>query len=197
MNKRLVLLDFDGTLTRKDTLFEFIRFYHGSGRYWSGLMLLSPVLVAFKLKMISGQKVKEIVLKFFFRGEGLETFNARCSEFAKSVIPHLIRPSVQLLLSRELAEKSKVVVVSASPENWVKPWCDTHYLECLATRLEVIDQKISGKINGKNCNGAEKARRIKEAFSLAQFEKIIAYGDTHGDREMLQLAHEAHYRKLS
>ena len=159
-------------------------------------MILSPALIAFKLKLMANQETKEIVLKFFFRGESLERFNARCLEFATAVIPGLIRPSAQLLLSAELAEKSKVAVVSASPENWVKLWCDALNIECLATRLEVIDQKITGKINGKNCNGVEKARRIKEAFSLDQFEKIIAYGDTQGDREMLQLAHEAHYREL-
>ena len=196
MNKRLVLLDFDGTLTRKDTLFEFIRFYRGWVRFLGGLMLLSPLLVAFKMKLIANHRIKEIVLTFFFAGERLEIFNARCSEFARTVIPRLIRPSAQLLLSRALAEKSKVVVVSASPENWVKPWCDSLNLECLATRLEVVNQRLSGKINGKNCYGAEKARRIKEVFPLAQFDKIIAYGDTQGDREMLQLANEAHYREL-
>lgn len=196
MSKRLVLLDFDGTLTRKDTLFEFIRFYHGWIRYLGGLILLSPWFVFFKLKLIANNKVKEIVLTYFFGDEREEMFNARCSAFASQVIPGLIKPSALRLLSKEVAEKSHVIVVSASPENWVKPWCDSVHIQCLATRLEVIDQKISGKINGRNCYGDEKVVRIKSAYPPEQYDRIIAYGDSRGDREMLQLAHEPHFRVL-
>jgi HAD superfamily phosphoserine phosphatase-like hydrolase len=86
-----------------------------------------------------------------------------------------------------------VAVVSASPENWVKPWCDARNIQCLATRLEVIDQKISGNIHGENCYGEEKVRRIKEAFRLEAYQRIIAYGDSRGDKEMLELADEKHF----
>jgi len=89
-----------------------------------------------------------------------------------------------------------VAVVSASPENWVKPWCDAHGVHCISTRLAVNNGTISGKIQGKNCYGPEKVTRINEAFNLADFSDIVAYGDSKGDREMLRLAYESHFRKL-
>ena len=193
VENRLVLLDFDGTITRKDTLLEFIRFYCGITRFLIGFAILSPVLLALGLKLISNHKAKERVLRFFFAHTPVELFNARCREFATAVLPCLIRPDAEILFSEERKRMSMVAVVSASPENWVKPWCDAMNIPCLATRLEVIDQKISGRILGKNCYGEEKARRIKEVFRLEAYERIIAYGDSRGDKEMLELADEKHF----
>jgi HAD superfamily phosphoserine phosphatase-like hydrolase len=84
--------------------------------------------------------------------------------------------------------------VSASAENWVKPWCDKYGIRCLSTKLEVNGGIITGKIRGRNCYGDEKACRIKETFDLSKFDLIIAYGDSSGDKEMLALAHERNYK---
>ena len=35
---------------------------------------------------------------------------------------------------------------------------------------------------------------IISVFDLSNFDEIIAYGDTSGDREMLVLAHQQHYK---
>ncbi|HEU5146872.1 MAG TPA: haloacid dehalogenase-like hydrolase, partial [Chryseosolibacter sp.] len=56
------------------------------------------------------------------------------------------------------------------------------------------NKHLTGKILGRNCYGDEKVCRIKEEFDLPSFERIIAYGDSSGDREMLQLANESHYK---
>src|SRR5262245_7958498 len=146
--KRLVLLDFDGTLTRKDTLLEFIRYYRGDLRYFAGMILLSPLLIALKLKLMANDRVKQNVLTYFFKGEPSEKFNERCRAFASAVIPRLVRSSAHELLNRERNGGAEIVVVSASPENWVKPWCDANAIACLATRLEIVDRQISGKISG-------------------------------------------------
>lgn len=197
MAGRLVLIDFDGTITRRDTLIEFIRFYHGTFRFLAGLALLSPVLVAYRLKWMANDKAKQAVLRFFFANTPEENFNRRCAEFAATAVPGLVKTSARELISNELHDGSQVAVVSASPENWVKPWCDTLGIPCLATRLEVVDGRITGKIRGKNCHGEEKSRRIRETFQLEKFAPIVAYGDSPGDRPMFALAHESHYRSLA
>lgn len=89
---------------------------------------------------------------------------------------------------RKLKEAgAEVVVVSASPENWIIDWCKQMELKCIATRLQVLDKKITGKINGTNCHGEEKVRRIRELYDLTSYHSIYCYGDTSGDLPMLSL----------
>ncbi len=196
MENRLVLFDFDGTLTRTDTFFEFIRFHHGTARFIAGFIFLSPVLALFKVGLIKNGHAKQIVLRHFFSNTPAESFNRSCTAFATEIIPGLIRPAAQLALREETRKKSILVVVSASPENWVKPWCDLQQIQCIGTQLEVVDSKITGNIKGQNCFGQEKVNRIKEKFSLADFSMVAAYGDSSGDKQMLELAQEKHWREL-
>ena len=58
----LALFDFDGTITTRDTLFEFIMYSKGKARFFSGFMLLAPVLTLFKAGVISNSKAKQIVM---------------------------------------------------------------------------------------------------------------------------------------
>lgn len=190
----LVLFDFDGTITTKDTLIEFVRYYRGHRRYIESMIMLSPILALYTFKIIPNWKAKQYFLSRHFRGENIDEFNKRCREFSTKVLPSLIRPKALDAIHAYHAQRATMAVVSASAENWVKPFCDQYGLLCLATKLEVKDKVITGKLSGKNCYGDEKVCRIKEEFDLSSFDRIIAYGDSSGDREMLQLAHQAHYK---
>lgn len=192
-SRRLALFDFDGTITSRDTLFGFIQFTHGTAAFVSRFALLSPVLVLFKLGALGNQRAKEIVLSHFFSGTTLTDFNRRALEFLAKT-NEIIRPAALEIIREYQQQGARVIVVSASPENWVKPWCDSMNIECIATRLEVVDSKITGRISGLNCHGKEKVRRIKEVVNLSDYKEIYAYGDTSGDKPMLSLATKSFYR---
>ena len=190
----LVLFDFDGTITTKDTLIEFVQFYHGKRTYWWRMMMLAPVMVLFLLKLIPNWKAKQFFLSRFFKGEKLGDFNTRCLDFSQKVLPSLIRSGALKAIDKFKKQNNTIAVVSASAENWVKPWCDQQGILCLATRLEIKDGNITGKLLGRNCYGDEKVCRIREQFDLTSFDRIIAYGDSSGDKEMLALAHQRYYK---
>jgi len=192
--RRLVLFDFDGTITTRDTLAEFIRFYRGSSAYLAGLFALAPTLTQYVLGLTPNAKAKEKLMTWFFGGENLVHFDAQCNRFAREIVPKLVRPAALEEIRRHQQEGAVVAVVSASAENWVRPWCEIHSLQCLATRLEAAGGKLTGKFSGKNCYGDEKVCRIRTAFDTTDFDEIIAYGDSSGDREMLALAHTAYYK---
>lgn len=191
---KLVLFDFDGTITSKDTLVEFTRFYIGSRRYLLGLAMLTPVMALYAGRLIANWKAKQYFLARFFKGEEISQFNSRCLDFSTSVLPSLIRPAALAAIDRYRKDGATLAVVSASAENWVKPWCDEHGVVCLATQLEVRNGRITGKLAGRNCYGDEKVCRIRERFPLGQFDEVIAYGDSRGDKEMLKLAHQSFYK---
>jgi HAD superfamily phosphoserine phosphatase-like hydrolase len=89
---------------------------------------------------------------------------------------------------------NKVVIVSASMECWLKPWCDKHNLELIATKIEIKEDVLTGKFLTKNCHGIEKVNRINKIYVLSEYDYIYAYGDSSGDRELLSLANEKFYK---
>lgn len=194
MRKRIAFFDFDGTITEKDTMLEIFRFHAGTWKFWFGFLINSPFLVAFKLKLISNQTAKEQVLRYFFGKMSTATFQQYCNDFASEAIPTLIRKKAAEEISQLKASGAAIVIVSASPENWLQPWCEKQQLSLLATRLEVKKDRITGRIAGANCHGEEKVRRIREAYDLSQYDEIYCYGDTKGDKPMLSLATFSFYQ---
>lgn len=194
MSRSIAFFDFDGTITTKDTLLEIFKYRHGKTKFYLGFLLNSPFLVAYKAGIISNQLAKERTLKHFFGGMKADDFNGFCEQFAREIIPSLIRKKALKEIDQLKQAGAEVVIVSASPENWLQPWCTTLNLPLLATQLEVNNNKITGKIKGINCHGEEKARRIKEVYDLSAYKEIYCYGDTSGDKPMLSLATHAFYQ---
>ncbi len=192
--KRIAFFDLDGTITTKDTMFELIRHQKGNRKFYFGFLVNIPVLAALKLKLLSNQAAKEKLLSYFFRGADVAVFQSSCDAFAADTLPLLIRPGVLEEIKKLQQKGFHVTIVSASAENWIKKWTDQMAVGLISTQLEVIDDKLTGKIAGKNCNGAEKAARIKSMYNLSEFDDIYCYGDSNGDKQMLALATKAHYK---
>lgn len=194
MKKNLILFDFDGTITTKDSLLEFLIFYKGFFRFMWGIIVLSPIIASYLLKLIPNWKGKQMVLKYFLSGESVEEFDKRCRAFAEKKLPRLIRPGALKAIEGYKREGAIVAVVSASAENWVGPWCEKVGILCIATQLEVKDGIVTGNLCGANCFGPEKVKRIKKQFLLTDYDQIVAYGDSSGDKEMFEIAHKFHYK---
>ena len=194
MKRVIAFFDFDGTVTRKDTLLEFIKFSKGSFRFYLGFLINSPILIAYKIGIISNQVAKEWMLRYFFSGRSLESFQQQCDLFAVQILPSLLRSKAINEINKLKEFGADVVIVSASAENWIKKWTDSLNLQLLATRLATKNEKITGRIDGKNCHGNEKVSRIKEKFNLADYSDIYCYGDTRGDNPMLDLGSIKFYK---
>ncbi len=194
MSKILVLLDFDGTITRDDTLIQFIQYVVGKSRFWIGIIALLPVLIAYKLKYIPNYKAKKHMLSYFFKGMRSEKFVQYAKEYSLKYIDTIVRPKAMERITWHKAQGHKIVIVSASIECWLKPWCDKQNVDLIATQLEIDNGFVTGDFRTKNCYGIEKVKRIQKEYNLDDYDYIYAYGDSDGDKEMLLLANEAFYR---
>lgn len=190
----LSLFDFDGTITTDDSLLKFIRFVVGDVRFVVALFLLSPMLVAYKLKVIPNYKAKQKMLSWFFKSYSEDAFKQVANEYSLYHIDKIVRPKALEKLNWHKAQNHKIVIVSASIECYLKPWCEKNGFDLIATKLEIKDGVVTGKLLTKNCYGIEKVNRIKELYDLDTFEYIYAYGDSRGDKEMLELANESFYK---
>ncbi|MCE5175160.1 MAG: HAD-IB family hydrolase [Bacteroidales bacterium] len=191
---KIVVFDFDGTITTKDTFLEFIKFTKGNRRLLFGLFFLSPVLVVYLLKLYPNWKTKQLVFSHFFKGTTLEQFNKWGESFLVK-IERMSRLKAIETIKRHQSESDKVVVVSASIENWIKPWAYEMGIDLvLATRLEVNENgKLTGNFLTKNCYGQEKVNRILELFPDRNSYSLTVYGDSRGDKELIEYADKGWY----
>jgi phosphatidylglycerophosphatase C len=192
--KKIAFFDFDGTITTKDSLPEVIKFLKGRTAFYFGFFLNIHWLLAHQFNIISGDLLKEKILSYFFSGMPEKVFQERCDLFADSILPGLIRPGAIAEIDRLRKEGFEMAVVSASAENWIRSWTSRLSMELIATRLEVSNGLITGKMEGKNCKGEQKVVRIKERGGLADYEEIYVYGDTAADKPMMALATRSFYK---
>lgn len=199
MKKKLWLFDFDGTVTTADTLPLFIRHACGTARMLAGFALFSPLIVLMKLRLYPNYKAKQRLFAWFFKDMGEEEFNARCRAFAADSM-NLLRPKAVSFMRRCMDNGGQVCIVSASIDNWVRPFFRSiadgaqHEPLVIGTQVEVKEGVLTGRFLTGNCYGAEKVRRVEAIFPCRNDYYITAFGDSRGDKEMLDYADERHYR---
>lgn len=186
--KTIAAFDFDGTITTKDTLWEFLKFSQSKRRLYSGIVFLSPVLLLYLLKIISNNLAKEILFSYFFKNWDLSHFNDLCDCFSEK-IDCMLNEKTTKIIEQHKSNGHPIYIVSASMENWITPWAQKKGLRVIATQLQInSDLKLTGKFKTKNCYGQEKVNRLLEVMPNRSEYFLMAYGDSRGDREMLKLA---------
>ena len=194
-DSNLTLLDFDGTLTTHDTFFSFLAYVRGRAFLWRHALFIFVTLLLLKLGLYSAQQAKERIYALCLKGMTQVELERYGQAFAQRLLDPtlgLLRPGALELLRSCTGEGKVAAIVSASPEIYVRPFCEALGLECLATRFEFDAQgHFTGRLCGANCNGTEKVRRIKERFGALESYCLEVYGDSSGDYPMLELADSA------
>jgi len=195
---KIVAFDFDGTITTKDTLFEFIKFTKGKYKLLWGLVLYSPLLVLSIINLFSRSKTKELLFSHFYKGTSLKQFNKWGEGFINYLSP-LIRPGAIEEIKKELKNESVVLIISASLENWILPWAVTQGIHIvISTRPEIDDaEKLTGNFASLNCSGQEKVNRLLELFPERNSYELWAYGDSKGDKQLIEFADKGWYNKFA
>lgn len=193
--QEICAFDFDGTLTKGDTFMPFLYAMHGRRRVWSEMVKYLPMLVLMKLRLYPNGKAKEKVFGNFCAKMEEAKFDWFCDRFA-NMHAGIMRPEGMEAVRRAVESGATVIVVTASIDKWVRPFFKEfgNKVTVLGTRLEFRNDETTGRFDGKNCYGPEKARRILELFPDRQSYRLTAYGDSRGDREMLAMADVAHHK---
>lgn len=193
MNRTLVLFDFDGTISTKDTFPLFIVFTRGRIRAYFAYLLYSPAILLYFLKLYDAENLKKSIMKFHFSGLSKAELQKMSELFIKKLYDEkIVRPEMLAKIREYKRSSIEVCVVSASIDVWLKYFCEKESVSLLCTELKFKDNVFMGELVTKNCNGAEKAIRIKNKYKLSDFDRIIVYGDSVGDREMFDISTESH-----
>jgi phosphatidylglycerophosphatase C len=187
--------DFDGTLTTGGSVFSFLVAVRGAAPVLATSARLAPRLARAALAGGStADRTKEDLFVRLLAGQEAAAVEAIARTFARDHLARRVRTDARRRLDWHRARGDLVVIVSASPECYVR-----HVGERLgaagvvATRLEVDGSgKLTGRYDGSNCRGQEKLRRldawIDDHGGRATGTGLWAYGNSRGDLALLRAA---------
>jgi len=186
----LALFDFDGTISERDSFLLFLK-YIGPLHFYRSCFILLPQIFLFFLKRYDNHDLKEDFLSRLIKGRTENDLQRLGKSFCLKKIPAIIRPAALEKIRWHRHQGDLVCIVTATPRHILEPWCRAHDLLILGTELE-SDRfgRLTGRLEGANCRGEEKVRRIRAAFRLDDYGTIHCYGDTGSDMPMLGLAPE-------
>ena len=190
----LALFDFDGTITNRETMPDFMYASVRPGRLLIGKFLLLPLIVGYKAKLVSGVTVRAAICYVGFRGVPMQEVEAHGQRFAEQFLPTTLRAEAMARMSWHKARGDTVVVVSGGLDIYLRAWCHAQGVELLCSALEHRNGKLTGRYSGKQCVREEKARVVEQRYPRNRFDRIFAYGDTPEDFALLALADEPFYQ---
>lgn len=185
----IVAFDFDGTITRRDTLLPFL--LHTFGPVTVARVSVRHSVALGRVAAGGGDRdaTKVAYLDAMLRGVSRHRLELAAERFADRAIAQQLRTDTLDRLRWHRGAGHHVVVVSASPELVVRPIAEAigaH--EVLATRIEFDDRGVcTGRLVGRNVRAAEKAHRLRARYGDGVTLEW-AYGDSAGDDDMLALA---------
>jgi phosphatidylglycerophosphatase C len=195
----IAAFDFDGTLTRGGSVWQFLVAMRGPVAVARAAAGLLPRLVAAALLGGShADEAKEALFEQVLAGLPEATIADDAASFGRR---HYRRHARSILRRRLEAHRRlghRLVLVSASPELYLRPLAEElGFDEVVATRLEVdAEGRLTGRYAGANCRGAQKIRRLEAWIADQQGEGdgpdqghvLWAYGNSAGDRQLLAAA---------
>jgi len=193
--------DFDGTLLDGDCLLILHSLVRSPlGRLVDGLLLL-PALLLWKSGLRSTAWFKQLFLRVLLT----PAMQALSAPQRQHLLQHSLadalwqrlRPEALTRLEWHRQQGHRLVIVSASPRCLLQPIAERLAVELIATETSDPCSGAPIELRSRNCKGPEKIQRLEQWLQepLNRAE-LHAYGDSRGDRELLQRAAEPHWRSF-
>jgi HAD superfamily hydrolase (TIGR01490 family) len=184
----LAVFDFDGTLTRRDTLMPFLAAVCGRRSLAAAVARHAPVVVRGAAGWGGETVAKQALFTRLLAGRLADEVEEAAIPFANRLLARGMRADVMDRLTWHLEQGHELALVTASPELYAAPiGRRLGFTTVLGTRLEVDGAgRLTGRLVGLNVKGEEKVRRLRDA--LGPVELGWAYGNSRSDRHLLSLA---------
>lgn len=192
--RRIAAFDFDGTLTRRDTLVPFLARACGTQDLLRALRRIAPLAVRARTGRLASElhhrdATKAALLRELFRGRTAAWLAEQGERYAAE-LPGRLRPEMVEQLEWHRTSGHELVLVSASLRAYLEPFGEAFgFDEVIAVELEAGDGgHLTGELAGPNVRGPEKAVRLQAWLRGDVPEVLWAYGNSSGDAELLAMA---------
>ena len=199
-NLIVAAFDFDGTLTRRDTLVPYLARGLGWPRLLFAFIKCSPWLAGYALRLVPNDVAKARLLRTTLAGRSVAEMEGWTTQWLAKDFPGQLQSWTMARMAWHKAAGHCCVIVSASPDVYLERVAEQLGIDGLVcTELQVANGILTGKMYTPNCHGEQKVLRLK-SWLAARFGahrdglELYAYGDTSGDLPLLRMAQHAWYR---
>lgn len=196
----IAAFDCDGTLIRGDATRRFLLLLRGPIGLALDLFILAQKLLAWRLGRCSTAQLKEAVLNRALQAAPLRRREAALRKLPVILVAQL-RPQAVARLRWHQQHGHRCLIVSASPEPLIAPLARHLDVELIATGCSDLLQVGPAsplRLTTPNCKGPEKLRRLKRHLGVhPPSDQLEAYGDSRGDRELLEASSRPHWRSFT
>jgi len=202
---KLAIFDVDYTITRKETLIELYKYVISKDiknirflprAIYSGIM--------YKIGIYDEKKVKESFLKFIDKIDEKD-LSILVKNYYRDVLENILYQDAISMMRKLKGQGYKIYLISASPEFYLNELYSIKEVDVIiGTRFSMEDGKFLRKMDGANCKGEEKVKRLKEFLNNENIEvdykNSYMFSDSLSDKPLLDLVGNAYlinYKKKS
>lgn len=190
--KKLAIFDIDYTITKKETLMELFKYVVKKDKrnirflpraIFSGLM--------YSIKIYDEKKVKETFLKF------IENIHEKdlaelVKNFYDEKLQTILYEDALTMMKKLKSEGYDIYLISASPEFYINEFYKIKEVDkIIGTKFTFKEGIFTRKMEGENCKGQEKVRRLMEVIKNEKievdFKESYMFSDSLSDKPLLNL----------
>jgi HAD-superfamily subfamily IB hydrolase, TIGR01490 len=189
---KLAIFDIDFTLTKRETLMELFRYVikkdlknirHIPRAIYCGVM--------YGLKFYDEKRVKEGFLKFL-DGVNEADLAIIVKDFYENRLTNILYEDAINTIRKLKSEGYLIYLISASPEFYLNEFYNIKEVDkIIGTKFSFNEGKFIRKMDGANCKGEEKVRRLKEELLKEKlevdFKESYMFSDSMSDKPLFDL----------
>ena len=194
--RRIAAFDFDGTITTRDTLLPFLARTCGRRTFARALRAAGQVAARSRMSGSAAAGLhhrdasKAVLLRELFSGRSTSWLAEVGGAYADDVLPGQLRPEMVTQIGWHRDNGHELVLVSASLAAYLDPFGGRHDFDhVIAVELETDGTgTLTGELARPNVRGLQKAIRLREWLAGDEPAFMWAYGNSSGDKELLEMA---------
>lgn len=189
--KKIAIFDFDNVIIRGQSQLSLVKFLVKENKISFYLFLeIYFWFLLYRIGMcVSPTRIRISAYKIF-KGWSIDQFDNFFRKFNNEVMQKLLIIESNKLINNHLEDFDKVIIVSATLRKIIENILpNSNKYSCIATELEIVDNKYTGLISGTVPFGHDKCVVVKDFIEKNgyDFNLAAAYTDDISDLELLNL----------
>jgi phosphatidylglycerophosphatase C len=192
--RRIAAFDFDGTVTKRDTLVPFVAQVAGPARFAAVCGRLGLSGARRRVDLMARDDVKAELARLVFRGRTEDEIRARADRYGTALLASRLRPFMVDRVTAHVDAGHDTLFVSASLTYYIEPIAEALGMNAvIAVELETVDGMFTGELARPNVRADEKVVRLEEwtAATGGADRELWSYGNSSGDHALLAAADHA------